>query len=47
MLIIKHLKLHIPTNIDNARLQSQLIKRLENLHVTYIQKEYNTGIHSN
>ena len=33
MLIIKHLKLHIPTDIDNARLRSQLIKRLKVLIV--------------
>jgi hypothetical protein len=33
MLIIKHLKLHIPSKTDNARLRSQLIKRLKVLIV--------------
>ena len=29
MLIIKHLKLHIPPKTDNARLRSPLLKRLK------------------
>ncbi len=33
MLIIKHLKLHIPSKTDNARLRSPLLKRLKVLEV--------------
>ena len=33
MLIIKHLKLHIPPNTDNERLRSPLLKRLKVLIV--------------
>ena len=33
MLIIKHLKLHIPPKTDNARLRSPLLKRLKMLEV--------------
>ena len=33
MLIIKHLKLHIPPKTDNARLRSPLLKRLKVLIV--------------
>jgi len=33
MLIIKHLKLHIPSKTDNARLRSPLLKRLKVLTV--------------
>lgn len=33
MLIIKHLKLHIPPKTDNARLRSPLLKRLKVLEV--------------